>query len=75
MKFAYVALQEPYSLGVRIVQIQDTKDGLVDVDGVLIWVDCSDDVTTTEFYYDTADSQIKPISVIPQPVSTGTQTL
>jgi hypothetical protein len=75
MKYAYVALQEPFSLGVRIVQIQDTKDGLVDVDGVLIWVDCADDVTTSDFYYDTADSQIKPISVTSQPVSTGTQTL
>ena len=65
MKYAYVALQEPYSLGVRIVQVQDTKDGLIDVDGVLIWVDCADDVTTSDFYYDTADSQIKPIPVPP----------
>lgn len=66
MKYAYVALQEPYSLGVRIAQVQDTKDGLVDVEGVLIWVDCADDVTTSGFYYDTVDSQIKPIPAPPQ---------
>jgi hypothetical protein len=63
MKYAYIALQEPFLLGVRIVQIQDTKDGLVDVDGVLLWVECADDVTTTGYYYDTADSQIKAVPV------------
>jgi hypothetical protein len=63
MKYAYIALQEPFLLGVRIVQIQDTKDGLVDVDGVLLWVECADDVTTTGYYYDTADSQIKPVPI------------
>ena len=64
MKYAYIALQEPFSLGVRIAQIQDTKDGLIDVDGVLFWVECADDVTTTGYYYDTADSQIKPVPVV-----------
>jgi hypothetical protein len=66
MKYAYIALQEPFSLGVRIVQIQDTKDGLLDVDGVLLWVECADDVTTTGYYYDTGDSQIKAIPVAGQ---------
>ena len=66
MKYAYIALQEPFSLGVRIAQIQDTKDGLLDVDGVLLWVECADDVTTTGYYYDTADSQIKAIPVTGQ---------
>ena len=64
MKYAYIALQEPFSLGVRIAQIQDTKDGLLDVDGVLLWVECADDVTTTGHYYDTADSQIKAVPIV-----------
>ena len=61
MKYAYIATQEPYSLGVRIVQVQETKDGLVDVDGVLFWVDCADDVTAEHYYYDMNDRQIKPV--------------
>ena len=64
MKFAYISTQEPRSLGVRIVQIQDTKDGLVDVDGVLFWVECADDVTPSTHYYDMGDNQIKPIEEI-----------
>lgn len=66
MKYAYISTQEPYSLGVRIAQIQDTKDGLVDVEGLLFWVECADDVTTTGHYYDMADSQIKPVPVAGQ---------
>jgi hypothetical protein len=75
MKYAYIATQEPYSLGVRIVQVQDNKDGLVDVDGILFWVECADDVNTWDYYYDTADSQIKRVPVLPQPTTSGTQTL
>jgi hypothetical protein len=61
MKFAYISTQEPFSLGVRIVQVQDTKEGLVDVDGILFWVDCDDSVNMTDYYYDMADNQIKPV--------------
>ena len=64
MKFAYISTQEPFSLGVRIVQIQDTKDGLVDVDGLLFWVECADDVTPTDHYYDMGDNQIKSVPVV-----------
>ena len=64
MKFAYISTQEPFSLGVRIVQIQDTKDGLVDVDGLLFWVECADDVTPTDYYYDMNDNQIKSVPVV-----------
>ena len=63
MKFAYISTQEPYSLGVRIAQIQDTKDGLIDVDGVLFWVECDDDVVPTTHYFDMNDNQIKPIPI------------
>ncbi len=59
MKYAYISTQEPYSLGVRIVQVQNTKEGLIDVDGVLFWVECSDDTTPENSYYDINDNQIK----------------
>jgi hypothetical protein len=61
MKYAYISTEEHFSLGVRIAQVQDTKNGLVDVDGLLFWVDCADDVTPTTHYYDMADGQIKPV--------------
>ena len=61
MKYAYISTQEPYSLGVRIAQIQDTKDGLIDVDGVLFWVECADEVTESGYYYDMNDNQIKKV--------------
>ena len=64
MKFAYISTQEPFSLGVRIVQIQDTKDGLVDVDGLLFWVECNDDVKPETHYYDMSDNQIKSVPVV-----------
>ena len=61
MKYAYIAAQEPFSLGVRIAQTQDTKDGLIDVDGVLFWVECADDVIAATFYYDMESKEIKPV--------------
>lgn len=62
MKYAYISTQEPYSLGVRIVQVQNTKDGLIDVDGVLFWVECSANTTPENSYYDVNDNQIKLIT-------------
>ena len=61
MKYAYISTQEPYSNGVRIVQVQNTKEGLIDVDGVLFWVDCDDAVNSSDYYYDMNDNQIKAI--------------
>ena len=81
MKYAYISIQEQIFsydgalLGARVVQVQDTKDGLVDVFPHLFWVECADNVNTWNYYYDTADSQIKQISVMPQPVTSGMQTL
>lgn len=63
MKFAYISTQEPFSLGVRIVQVQDTKDGLVDVERLLFWVECDDDVVPTTHYFDMNDNQIKPVPI------------
>jgi len=64
MKFAYISTQEQSSLGVRIAQVQDTKHGLIDVDGLLFWVECADDVTPTDYYYDMNNNQIKPVPVV-----------
>ena len=64
MKFAYISTQEQSSLGVRIAQVQDTKHGLIDVDGLLFWVECADDVTPTDYYYDMNDNQIKSVPVV-----------
>lgn len=61
MKYAYISTQELFSLGVRIVQVQDTKDGLIDVDGLLFWVECNDNVTAENYYYDTVNSEIKSV--------------
>jgi hypothetical protein len=71
MKYAYISTQEQiYSydgtlLGVRVCQVQDSKDGLVDVDGVLFWVECADNIAAENSYYDTADQQIKSKPVRP----------
>jgi hypothetical protein len=62
MKYAYISTQEPYSNGVRIVQVQNTKEGLIDVDGVLFWVECSANTTPENSYYDVNDNQIKLIT-------------
>jgi hypothetical protein len=59
MKYAYISAQEPFSLGVRIVQVQDTKNGLVDVPPDLFWIECNDDVNTIDFYYDMESKEIK----------------
>lgn len=72
MKFAYISTQEQVNsydgtlLGVRVCQVQDSKDGLVDVDGVLFWVECSDSMTAENSYYDTIDEQVKLKPIKPE---------
>jgi hypothetical protein len=72
MKYSYISTQEQiYSydgtlLGARVVQVQDTKDGLVDVDDVLFWVECSDSMTAENSYYDTVDEQVKLKPIKPE---------
>lgn len=71
MKYAYISSQEliyKYDntyLGFRVFQVQDTKDGLVDVDNILFWVDCADDVVANQFYYDPNTKEI--LSIPPAP--------
>lgn len=77
MKYAYISSQEQISkydgtyLGYRVCQVQDTKQGLVDVDDILFWVDCADDVVAGEFFYDPNTREVIKIPVDPdkkQPV-------
>ena len=64
MKSAYISTQEQISsyngtlLGARVVQVQDTKDGLVDVPPDLFWADCDDNTTPENSYYDTTTQQV-----------------
>lgn len=64
MKYAYISTQEPFSLGVRIVQVNASKDGLLDVDNLLFWVQCADSVTAEDYYYDVTSNEIKPVPVV-----------
>jgi hypothetical protein len=65
MKYGFVGTQEQvYSydgtyLGGRVCQVQDTTDGLVDVPPNYFWVECADDITADNSYYDMADQQVK----------------
>lgn len=72
MKYAFVSTQEKiYSydntlLGARVCQVQDNRDGLIDVDGVLFWVECADSMTAENSYYDTVDEQVKLKPIKPE---------
>ena len=74
MKFAYISTQEQiYSydgtlLGARVCQVQDTKDGLVDVPPDLIWVECADDVLPTTHYYDLNNQEVKILPTKPESI-------
>ncbi len=69
MKYAYISTQEQIFnydgtlLGARVVQVQDTKNGLVDVPPDLFWADCDDNTTPDNSYYNTATQQVvsKPV--------------
>jgi hypothetical protein len=72
MKYAYISTQEQVFsydgtlLGARVVQVQNTKDGLVDVLPDLFWADCDDNTTAENSYYDMNDKQVKLKPVRPQ---------
>ena len=81
MKYAYISTQEIVNnydgtSGVRVVQVQDTKDGLIDDMPNLFWAECSDEITGSNSYYDVIDHQVKLIPVKPrppQPITSGSQ--
>ena len=72
MKYAFVSTQEKiYSydntlLGARVCQVQDNRDGLIDVDGVLFWVECPDSMTAENSYYDLNSEEVKLVPTKPE---------
>jgi hypothetical protein len=59
----------------RVAQVEETT---FEVAPPLFWVQCADSVLADQFYYDSVQQTILPIPEpppIPQPVSSGTQTV
>jgi hypothetical protein len=68
-------------LGQRVAQVADAQ---FEVAPPLFWLECADDVTAMDFYYNATSQAIvqipesppQPTPVVPeQPVTTGSQTL
>ena len=73
MKYAYISTQEIVNnydgtSGVRVIQVQDSKYGLIDDMPDLFWAECSDEMTGANSYYDVIDHQVKLIPVNPIPI-------
>jgi hypothetical protein len=51
-------------LGVRVAEVRDTP---FEVNPILFWVECADDVVADEFYYDEATQEIIAVPVKPKP--------
>lgn len=74
MKYAYIATQEQIHsydgtlLGARVCQVQNTKNGLVDVDNLLFWVECADNVLSTTHYYDLNNQEVKILPTKPESI-------
>ena len=73
MKYAYISTQEAVNnydgtSGVRVIQVQDSKDGLIDDMPNLFWAECSDEMTGANSYCDVIDHQVKLIPVNPIPI-------
>lgn len=75
MKEALISPDEPVQTGYRVAQV--VADGQTfPVADPMFWTACADDVVADKFWYDPADSQIKPVSVPPDQTAVGgTQTL
>lgn len=74
MKKALISPLEPREEGYRVAEVAETA---FEVATPFIWVDCQDDIVADKFWYDPADSQIKPIpeQIPEQPTVSGAQTL
>jgi hypothetical protein len=65
MKYAYIftglkaTKYDNTEIGWAICQVQDTKEGLVNVEDTFFWVECDDETTPANSYYDMADQQVK----------------
>ena len=58
------AIYETYSNSARVCEVTNTT---FEVNPMLIWVDCADDVVADQYYYDTALKTINPVENAPQP--------
>jgi hypothetical protein len=51
-------------LGVRVAEVSDTT---FEVNPILFWVECADDIVADKFYYDTETQTIVAVPVKPAP--------
>ena len=72
MKKALISTNEPSFAGFRIAQVEDESD-IFEVCSELFWIDCADDVTADNFYYDPTTLAILA-NPLPKEITTiGTQ--
>lgn len=69
MKYALISPSEPRETGYRVAEVVDTAFEVADP---LFWVNCVDSIVCDQYWYDPADSMIKPIP-IPEPAPAGPQ--
>lgn len=80
MKSALISPDEPRETGYRVAEVCDNS---FEVASPLFWVQCSNNITASEFWYDPSDQQFKLLPIDPpqvgsasdQPTTSGTQTL
>jgi hypothetical protein len=58
-------------LGVRVAEVSDTT---FEVNPILFWVECADDVVADRFYYNTETQEIIAVPVKPAPTPDVTNT-
>jgi hypothetical protein len=80
MKQALISPNEPRENGYRVAEVVEQP---FEVNPVLFWVECADDVVADVYYYDPATQQIvlvpvpepEPVPELVQPTTTGAQEL
>ena len=60
----YNAIYETYPNSARVCDVADTS---FEVNPLLIWVDCNDEVVADQYYYDAESKTIKAIQNAPNP--------
>lgn len=67
-KKALISTLEPRESGYRVAQVEEAANTF-EVGSSLMWVDCADDVTADQFWYDPSDGLIKanPVVVVETP--------
>jgi hypothetical protein len=62
-KKALISTIEPRESGYRVAQVEEAAN-IFEVDVVLFWVNCDDNVIADQFWYDPSDQLIKPFPII-----------